>query len=203
MSILQKSSKKISSRRQIGIKGVRDGVLQLPNNQFRIILQISSVNFELKSEAEQDALIETYQSFLNSLATPLQIIVRIREMDMDRYLSDFQARLKEESEEIYKTQVKNYTDFVKSLITTNKILTRLFYVVVPYVGQEKEFDLVKEQLSLSSDIVAKGLARLGMHSRQLSSLEVLDLFYSFYSPAQAKRQPLSAQTLKLLSEAYL
>jgi hypothetical protein len=62
---------------------------------------------------------------------------------------------------------------------------------------------MKEQLSLTADIVTKGLARLGMQSRQLSSLEVLDLFYSFYSPGQAKRQPLSAQTLKLLSEAYV
>ena len=203
MSVFRKSNSKSSSRRQVAIRGVRDNVLLLPNNQYRVVLQISSINFELKSEAEQDALIDTYQSFLNSLATPLQIMVRIREMDMDRYISDFQARLKEESEEIYKTQVQNYTEFVKSLVTSNKILTRLFYVVIPYSGAEKDFPLVKEQLNLTTDIVAKGLARMGMQSRQLTSLEVLDLFYSFYNPAQAKRQPLSTQTLKLLSEAYV
>lgn len=201
MSIFVKSKKNASSRRQIDIKGIRDGILVLSNHQYRVVMQISSINFELKSEAEQDALVETYQSFLNSLATPLQIIVRIREMDMDRYLADFKGRLKEEPEEIYRSQVKNYTEFVSSLITTNKILARHFYVILPFWG--RDFEVIKEQLGLNADIVAKGLARLGMQSRLLSSLEILDLFYSFYSPAQAKRQPLSSQTMQLLTESYV
>lgn len=203
MFIFAKSKKKASSRRQIDIQGVRDGILLLPDHQYRIALHISSVNFELKSEAEQDALIDTYQSFLNSLATPMQIVIRVREMDMDRYLADFQERVKDEAEAIYRSQIEAYTEFVRSLITTNKILTRHFYVILPFAGQEKDFEIVKEQLSLSADIVGKGLARLGMQSRQLNSLELLDLFYSFYNPAQAKRQPLSKQTLQLLSESYL
>lgn len=203
MSIFTKSKKKASSRQQIAIEGVRDGVLLLPNNRYRTALRISSINFELKSEAEQDAIIDTYQSFLNSLAMPLQIVVRVREMDMDKYLSEFGERVKDEPEEIYRSQTHNYTEFVKSLITSNKILTRHFYVIVPFSGKEKDFEVVKEQLGLTMDIVAKGLARLGMQAKQLSSLEILDLFYGFYNPAQAKRQPLSHQTLKLLTESYL
>lgn len=203
MSVLRKSNRKVSSRRQIDIKGVRDGVLLLPNNQFRVALHVSSVNFELKSEDEQNALIETYQSFLNSLACPLQIIVRIRELDMDKYLDDFKAGLVTEREEVYKTQIVNYTEFVQSLITTNKILARMFYVVVPYVGRETDFALIREQLALNTDIVAKSLARLGMQSRQLTSLELLDLFYSFYNPGQAKRQPITKQTLELLNRSYI
>lgn len=203
MSIFVKSKKKASSRHQIAIEGVQDGILILPNNHYRAVLQISSINFELKSEAEQDALIDTYQSFLNSLATSLQIVVRIREMDMDRYLTDVQARLKDEPDTIYRSQIKNYSEFVQSLITSNKILTRNFYVILPIASTEKDFELIKEQLSLNADIVAKGLARLGMQSRQLNSLEILDLFYGFYAPAQAKRQPLSTQTLQVLKEGYL
>ncbi len=203
MSISLKSKKKESSRRQIAIEGVRDGILLLPNNQYRAVLQISSVNFELKSEAEQDAIIDTYQSFLNSLNTPLQIVIRIREMDMDKYLAEFAERVKNESESIYKSQNKNYTEFVRSLISTNKILTRHFYVIIPFTAKEKDFDVVKEQLTNTIDIVAKGLGRLGMHSQALNSLEILDLFYGLYSPAQAKRQPLSAQTIQLLTESYL
>lgn len=198
-----KTRKKESSRRQIAIQGIRNGVLFLPGHRYRIVLHISSVNFELKSEAEQDALIDTYQSFLNSLNTPLQIIVRIREMDMDKYLEEFKERIKSETKPIYREQTKNYTEFVKSLITTNKILTRQFYIVLPHESSEKDFDVLKEQLNLSADIVAKGLARLGMQTKPLDSLEVLDLFYSFYSPTQAKNQPLSMQMLKLLSESYI
>ena len=202
MYILRKSNKKVSARRQIDIRGVRDGVLILPDNRYRLILQASSINFELKSEAEQDAIIEIYKSFLNSLACPLQIIVRVREMDLDKYLEDFRARLAEETEDVYKTQIENYSKFVAGLVNTNKILSRNFYVVIGYEG-EGEFEIVKEQLSLNTDIVIKGLARLGMQTRVLSSLEILDLFYSFYNPKQAKAQPITASTLDLLSRSYI
>ena len=200
MSVLKKLSKS-SSRQQIKIQGVRDGILMLPNKQYRIVLNVSSVNFELKSETEQDAIIETYQSFLNSMSNQFQIMVRIREMDVDRYLEAFDARVANEQEHVYKKQAKNYTNFVRSLISINKILTRQFYVVLTHQGNE-DFSLVSEQLRIQSDIVSKGLSRLGMHTAQLNSIEILDLFYSFYSPAQAKRQPLRDQTLQMVSEVY-
>lgn len=203
MSIFRKSNSKASSRRQIDIRGVRDGILILPGNKFRSVLQISSINFELKSESEQDALIETYQSFLNSLAINLQILVRVREMDMDRYIDDFKTRLQSEKEKVYKEQIKNYTAFVSSLITTNKILSRNFYVIIPYQTKDNEFDAVKEQMNLSIDIVSKGLSRMGMQSRVLNSIEVMDLFYNFYNSGQAKRQPLKTTTLQLLTENYI
>ncbi len=203
MSILLKSYKSASSRRQIDIEGVWDGILSLPGKQYRVALQVSSVNFELKSEDEQDALIETYQSFLNSLSYPMQILVRIRELDLDKYLEEFKESVADETEEIYKSQVQNYSEFVESLVMTNKILARNFYVVIPFTGTDTNFDIVKEQLGIYSDMVAKGLARLGIHSHKLTSLELLDLFYSFYSPEQSKRQPLSKQTLNLLNRSYL
>lgn len=204
MSILQKSNNKLSSRRQIAIKGVRDGVLILPDNQYRLALHISSVNFELKSEDEQDALIETYQNFLNSLACPLQIIVRVREMNVDKYLEEISDGIASETQEIYKQQMKNYVEFVQSLITTNKILTRRFYIVVPYTASDtNDFAIVKEQLTLNSDLVAKGLSRLGVRAMPLTSLELLDLFYTFYSPDGARRQPMTDQTIHLLKRSLL
>jgi hypothetical protein len=202
--LLRKSNKKSSSRRQIDIKGVKDGILMLPGNKYRVVLQASSINFELKSEAEQDALIDTYQSFLNSLACPLQIVVRVREIDMDKYLGDPQERLAGEAKPVYRAQIQNYTEFVQSLIATNKILARHFYVVIPYDAKDDtDFSLAKEQLALSCDIVGKGLGRLGMQTRQLTSLEVLELFYGFYNPKQAKMQPITDQTLELLNKSYL
>jgi len=201
---LPKSKSKASSRSQIDIKGVTDNVLILPGNRYRMVLQVSSVNFELKSEAEQDALIDTYESFLNSVGCPLQILVRTREIDMDKYLGDLTERLGDETEDIYKQQLVNYDEFIRGLITTNKILTRHFYVIVPYdTAANIDFDLAKEQLAITVDIVGKGLSRLGMQARQLSSLELLDIFYSFYSPAQAKIQPFTEQALQLLHTSYI
>lgn len=204
MFALQKSKTKSSARSQIAIKGVRDGILLLSNNQYRVVLQVSALNFELKSETEQDAIIDTYENFLNSLGTNLQILIRTREIDMDKYLEDLTDRLKGESEKIYQKQLKNYDEFIRSLITSNKILTRHFYLIIPYVADSKtEFELIKEQLNLKVDIVSKGMTRLGMHTRELSSLEILDLFYTFYNPSQAKIQPLTDQALQLIHTALI
>lgn len=204
MFALQKSKSKVSSRQQIAIKGVQDGILILPGNQYRAILQVSSLNFELKSEDEQDAIIETYESFLNSVGTSLQILIRTREIDMDKYLEDLTERLDSETEPIYRDQLQNYDEFIRSLISTNKILTRHFYIVVPYSTTGKtDFELVQEQLNLKLDIVAKGMTRIGMHTKELGSLEALDLFYSFYSPAQAKIQPLTEHALQLIHTALI
>lgn len=204
MFALQKSKNKVSSRGQIAIKGVRNGILILPGNQYRAILQVSSLNFELKSEDEQDVIVETYESFLNSVGTSLQVLIRTREIDMDKYLEDLAERLDSETETVYRDQLKNYDEFVRSLISTNKILTRHFYIVVPYSASGKtDFELVQEQMKLKSDIVAKGMNRIGIHTKELSSLETLDLFYSFYSPTQAKIQPLTEHALQMIHTALL
>lgn len=201
---LRKSKTKSSARSQIDIKGVRDGILILSGERFRAVMEVTPVNFELKSEAEQDAIIETFESFLNSVGTPWQILIRVREVDIFKYLEDLSERLSGEMEPIYKTQLESYGKFIRGLVTNNKILTRKFYAVVPFDNKSKaDFDLVKEQLSLISDIVAKGLSRMGMRTRELTSLEVLDLFYSFYSPAQAKTQPLVEQAAQLLGAQFI
>ena len=195
-----KSKSKTSARNQIAIKGVRDGILILPNNQYRAILEVAALNFELRSDEEQDAIIDTYESVLNSVGVPLQILIRTREIDMDKYLEDLQDRRRDEKEEIYRDQLKNYNEFIRTLIADNKILTRHFYIVVPYQPTDKnekaDFELVEEQLRLRLDIVSKGMAKLGMHTFQIDSLKVLDLFSSFYSPTQAKIQPLTEQVLE-------
>ena len=201
---LRKSKTKRSARSQIDIKGVRDGILILSGERFRAVLEVTPVNFELKSEAEQDAIIETFESFLNSVGTPWQILIRVREVDIFKYLEDLKDRLSGEMEPVYRTQLDSYGKFIRGLVTNNKILTRQFYAVVPFDSKAKaDFDFVREQLGLLTDIVAKGLSRVGMRTRELTSLEVLDLFYSFYSPAQAKTQPLVEQAAQLMGDQYI
>lgn len=196
---LLKSKSKASSRQQIAIEGVRDGVLILPRGEYRTVLQVSPVNFELRSDEEQDAIIDTYESFLNSVGTNLQILIRTREMDMDAYLKDIEDRTKKESVPIYRAQLENYIEFIRSLISGNKILTRHFYIIVPYKATAKgDFELASEQMKVKIDIVSRGIGRLGMQARRLSSLEILDLFYSFYSPSQSKIQPFSEKTLEII-----
>ena len=175
----------------------------LPRNQYRAVFEVSSVNFELKSEDEQDALIDTYESFLNSLPCPLQIVVRIRELDMSKYLADLQTRLADEKEKIYQSQIENYSEFVQDLVADNKILSRRFYVVLSFGAKGADFATAKEQLNINGDIVSKGFMRLGIRTRQLDSLEILHLFQTFYNPTQAKQQPITERVVQLLNSSYI
>lgn len=192
MSLSSKPKVKGSARSQIGIKEVKEGILILSDNRYRSILATSSVNFELQSEEEQDVIVDAFQAFLNSLTVPIQILIRVRELDIDHYLEDFQAKLIDEKEPIYKEQLKNYSEFIRKLVSGNKILSRRFYLIIPHDNKAKvDFATAKEQLMLEQEIIIKGLEKIGMTAKQLTSLEVLDLFYSFYRPEQAKIQPLA------------
>jgi hypothetical protein len=200
MWLVNKSNSKVSSRKQIQIKEVKDGILVLPDNEYRIVIETSSINFELKSEEEQDVIIDGFQNFLNSLPCKLQILVRVREVDIDRYLEQISRAKDLEKEKVYQNQTDYYCEFIKNLVSGNKILSRRFYVVVPYRHMDggKDFHLIKEQIRLSRDIVLKGLEKLGMKAKSLDSLELLDLFYSFYNPSQIKTQELKGHTIQAL-----
>ena len=92
---------------------------------------------------------------------------------------------------------------MRDLVEDNKILSRRFYVVLPYGSKDDDFAAAKERLMLNADLVMKGLARMGMQTRQLGSLEILDLFHSFYNPAQAKRQPITESVARSLTSSYM
>lgn len=206
MWLLKKSLNKLSSRNQIAIKEVRDGILVLPNNEHRLIIETSSVNFELKSEAEQDVLIDSFQTFLNSLPSQLQILIRIREVDIDQYVDSIEMLKESETEPQYLEQINDYTKFIRQLVSGNKILSRKFYIVLPYKPENNKnaFDLAKTQLTLTQDMVIKALEKLGMKARTLNSLKVLNLFYSFYNKDQIKTQELNQTIMKsLLQHNYV
>ncbi len=200
MWLLNKSKSKTNSRKQIAIKEVRNGILVLPKNEYRLAIKTSSINFELKSEEEQDVIIDSYQNFLNSLPCDLQILVRVREVDIDQYLEQMMRSKDQEKEKVYKKQITNYCQFIKNLVSGNKILSRHFYIIVPYhhEGRGKDFDLVREQLHITRDLIMKGLDKLGIKSKSLDSLELLDLFYSFYNSSQIKSQELKGETIEAL-----
>ena len=205
MWLLTKSNNKISSRRQIQIKEVKDNILILPGNEFRMVIETSSINFELKSEDEQDVLIDNFQNFLNSLPNSLQILIRIREVDIDNYLERVGESKQREKEKVYKNQIDNYKEFIQKLVIGNKILARRFYIVIPYTPLDKnnDFKIIKEQMHLQRDIILRGLEKLGMKANPLNSLEILDLFYGFYNPSQTKTQELKSESFELMKEAYV
>lgn len=195
-------SAKGSARTQMQIKEVKDGILVLPGKRYRLIVETSSVNLELKSEDEQDVLIESFQNFLNALPSEIQILIRVREVDIGRYVEGIEKMKEKEKETIYKKQLENYTVFVKNLVSGNKILSRRFYIVIPYTNTERseDFHIIKEHLNVSRDIIVRGLEKLGMKARPLDTFEILNLFYSFYNPDSVTTQELKRDTISALKE---
>lgn len=184
----------VSSRRQIALQGVREGILLLPNNEYRLVLRVSTVNFELMSEAERDVLIDSYQSFLNALHVPLQILIRTRELDTQSYIDHFSSQLSHESEAQRLEQITAYCEFVSRLARSSQLLHRSLYIVIPLKDSEASFESIRENIQLRADIVSKRLLQMGIHTSKLDNREVLSLFYSFYAPSRSKRQPLTAAT---------
>ena len=206
MWLLNKSDRKGSARSQMQIKEFKDDILVLPGNEYRLALETSAINFELMSEDEQDVLIDSYQTFLNSLPSSIQILVRVREVDIESYLSALSIQKEHEKEVVYQKQIDRYSQFIEELVNDSKILARKFYLILSYRPEKRstDFTVVKEQLSLQKDIIARGLEKLGVQVKPLNTLEFMDLFYSFYNPDQAKSQILSGQTLKeLVKHSYV
>lgn len=120
------------SQEFVPIKEVRDGIIILKDGGYRAILIASSINLSLKSSDEQTAVIHQFQNFLNSLDFSVEIVIQSRRLDIRPYLLTLEDRIKNQSEPLLKIQTKEYLDFIKSFTDEVNIMTKSFFVVVPY-----------------------------------------------------------------------
>src|SRR3989338_8842765 len=116
----------------IDIQSVRENTLILKNGSLRKILMVSGVNFDLKSEEEQGLITYAYQNFLNSLDFSIQIFVHSRRLNIEEYLKKLESRAKDEPNELLKTQLNGYREFVSSFVSQNPIMAKTFFLVVPF-----------------------------------------------------------------------
>ena len=201
-----------STQQAIEIAGVKDGVVILKNGGFRMILQVSAVNFQLKSEQEQNSLVFNFQSFLNSLHFPIEIVVRSKRLDLAPYIEKIKGLVSKQPNELIRVQTEDYADFVSKLIGLANIMKKTYYVVVSYdpiniknvnfmdrlfkKGQvfdhikmsDTEFKANFDHLMERSNIVASGLGSMGLHCFQLSSDQIVELFYQIYNPEIAGKE---------------
>src|SRR3989339_1848524 len=114
------------------IAEVRDDLVVLNDGTVRGVILVSSVNFDLKSEDEQKAIIGNYVNFLNSIDYPLQIVIQSRPLDIDDYLDRLKKVEREQTNELLRMQTAEYRQYVSELVEIGDIMTKRFYVVVPY-----------------------------------------------------------------------
>ncbi len=173
---------------------IRDGVIILKNKSLRGVLITSSVNLSLKSSEEQTAIINQFQSFLNSLDFTCQIIVQSRKVNLTGYIELIEKWKEEQENELLQYQTENYKKFIKEFIEKESILTKKFYVVIPYDFHqtpsskltEENFKRLKRQLLQRMEFVALGLRRCGLQAAPLMSSDLIELFWALHHPKEAE-----------------
>lgn len=204
-----------STQENLDIAGIEDGIIILKNGSYRLVLDVSAVNFGLKSEREQNSMIFQFQGFLNSLHSPIQILIQSRKLDLTPYLEKLKKRAADQPVELLRSQTLDYIDFVSELINLANIMKKRFYVIIGWenielqkVGfvdkilnrgnsisllkiTEGEFKKRSDELRQRAGIVASGLGSIGLRCKQLSTKELIELFYNFYNPGISDKERLT------------
>lgn len=196
-----------STQQFLAVDQIREGVAVLRNKSLRGVIMVSSLNFALKSEEEQDAIIYQFQNFLNSLDFSLQIIVQSRRLNITGYLDKLKELEGKQENELLKTQTAEYRRFIQDLIAGGSIMSKNFFVVVPFTLveipgakvakgilkkqpsitlNEEQFQRAKSQLWQRMEFVVLGLRRCGLHSVPLNTPELIELFWVLYHPEEAE-----------------
>src|SRR3989338_8157801 len=211
------------SQTLVPVKEIRDGVAILNDGTMRVTIMVSSVNFALKSQEEQNAIVYAYQDFLNSLDFPIQLTVSSRKMDITPYLEEVRRLRDLQKNELLHLQMTEYINFIAELVKGSNIMTKTFFVTIPFsVAQSKkegafgkiskgakgatgkhvmsdvEFEHNKTQILHRVEQIAIGLRGIGLRVVPLQTQEVLELFYNYFNPKTSRNQRLRNVTdLKL------
>jgi len=123
-----------TTQRYLPFSEIRDNLMIMKDGSSRMVLKVHAVNFNLKSQEEQDALIYAYQRFLNSLRFPIQIIVRSLKVDIEAYVNKLKNLAVKQNNTLLQEQTYRYIDFLVNLIDMAQIMKKDFYIVIPYDG---------------------------------------------------------------------
>ncbi len=199
----------------VKIREIRDGVIVMQDGGLRAILMASSINFALKSEENQNAIISQFQSFLNTVDFSVQIVVQSRRFNIAPYLATLEERAKKQTNELLKIQTREYIGFVKKFNENTNIMNKTFFVVVPYSPAILEvkgggggilgglsfkksaggsatqvsanFDEHRAQLEQRMSVVEQGLIRTGVRVAHLGTEELVELFYQLFNPGETEK----------------
>jgi len=195
---------KASTQDHLDIEDIRDNIAILKDGSCCLVLQTTAVNFSLLSESEQDAIIYAYAGLLNSLTFPIQIVIKSQKKDISSYLGLLNAQRPKIKNALLKNQLEKYYQFIQKIVQENEVLDKKFYLVIPFSSLElgisstlkssmkkksglpfdKEYILqkAKNKLIPKRDHLISQLTRLGLKTKQLSTPELIKLFFQYYNP---------------------
>lgn len=223
----KKGSPAASTQLYLSIAEIKDNVVVLKNGGLRAVLQTSSVNFNLKSEEEQNSIIYAYQSFLNSLDFPIQISIESKKLDIDKYIENVRETAAKHESQLLKEQTLEYAEYIKKLVEYADIMEKNFYIVVPYdpyrsqkvsmfskfmqsisaqdsidsiKRRHHEFDELNKHLTERVNSVKNGLEACNLRVAQLTTPQLVELFYKIYNPETAHNEKIEDVTKVDLEE---
>lgn len=207
-----------STQNSLQIASIRDGIVIMKDGSFRSVVMAKSINFDLMSPPEQDAVEYAYQGFLNSLYFDVQVFIRSRKIDMGPYLEKL-GRIRTNTDNMLLGMLmEDYIYFIEDLVTQTNIMSKEFYIVVPYFGNvdaakaiqsskklfgsimgekksvvtidEAGLETAKTELTNRVQSVVNGLMQMGIQAIPLDTQELIELYYNAYNPDTATRQTL-------------
>ncbi len=199
-----------STKELVAIADIKDNIVLLSNGSLRAVIEVSAINFELRSEEEQTGILQNFQRFLNSIDFPLQMIVNSRQLNMDEYLKMVNGVAESSTNELLKIQAIEYGKFVKELLELSNIMTKHFYVVLPFyvyetptktgildsikgmIGTSKtvvqikpeQLETYRTQLMQRAELILDGLIGIGLKARLMEGQELINLYYGLYNPGE-------------------
>jgi hypothetical protein len=197
----------------VPVQEIRDGIIVLKNGGMRSLILASSLNFALKSQDEQQSILMQFQNFLNSLDFSVQIFIQSKKLDIRPYIALLEERYKEQTAELMKIQVQEYMEFIKTFVESTNIMSKSFFVVIPYdpaimnasknpitnalpgrkkpgaakASADEQFQENRSQLEQRVAVVEQGLVRCGVRTAELGTEEVVELFYKLFNPGETEK----------------
>lgn len=187
----------------VPIRDIKENVVILKDGRMCVILLASSINFALKSADEQQAILQQFQSFLNTVDFTLQFYVQSRRLDIQPYLNKLIEREPLQDNDLMRIQLREYIEFIRTFTTEVDVMSKNFFIVVPYtpteidfstniasvfnkkkklVVDETKFQEHRTQLEQRSNLVEQGLNRIGVRTIMLQGEELVELYYHIFNP---------------------
>ena len=196
-----------NTKQFVEIQEIRGDILILKDGSLRQVIRVGSINFELKSQDEQMAILQGFRDFLNALDFSLEIMVMSRKLNINKYLALINELIENQQNELMRIQAVEYSKFIQELTQLANIMAKDFFVTVPfYIGPRakggikeilksifkpsetvkkltpEEFDSYKSQLNQRVNLVYENLAGLGLGTKVLEENELVNLYYRLYNP---------------------
>lgn len=182
------------------IEDIKDDILLLKDFSAAIVISVGAVNFWLLSAEEQSSIIYSYSGLLNSLSFPIQILIHSKKMDISSYLEYLDSVTAASKDDLMKTRLGSYKEFIKSIVKKNSVLEKKFYFVVPFSpleiglsgttgGLKKEYVIARAKTSLypKRDHLLRLLAKIGLRATVMQKQELTETFYNLYNPSATGR----------------